>query len=68
MTATRRRVADRRERNRQLAVEDAKHRCGHCKIALPKTGVKMRWNDPAMYCSDDCLEASEQRAAGDRTR
>lgn len=63
-----RHVADRRERNRQLAIEDAKHRCGHCKIALPKTGVKTRLHDTQMYCSDDCLEAADQRAAGDRTR
>jgi len=55
-------LAARRERNRQLAIEDAKHRCGICKIELPKTGVKMRWQDPALYCSDDCLDEAEHRA------
>lgn len=52
------RIAQRQQRNRELAAEDAKHRCGFCKRDLPKTGVKMLWNSPDMFCSDDCLESA----------
>lgn len=58
---TKRRIAERRERNRQLAEADARNRCGMCKRELPKTGVYLRWQDPRVYCSRGCLEDAEER-------
>lgn len=52
---TKKALETRRQRNRELALVDASRRCGSCKRELPKTGVKMRWADSRMYCSDACL-------------
>lgn len=61
MTGIRKRIAERRERNMELGKADAKNRCGFCKRELPKNGIAMRWNDPAMYCNADCLKDQEER-------
>ena len=46
----------RRQRNRALAIEDAKHRCSVCKRALPRLGVLWDFGGGRRYCSDACLE------------
>lgn len=60
---TKKRLTERRERNRQLAEMDAKHRCGTCKRELPRTGVHLRWHDPHMYCSSECLADADALAS-----
>ncbi len=57
---SRKAVATRRQRNRELAERDAANRCGFCRRALPRLGVKMRWHDPKLYCSDDCLQTANE--------
>ena len=51
----RQQMKTRKERNQELAKLDAAHRCGYCKGPLPTRGVQMRWGDPKMYCSAECL-------------
>lgn len=60
---TKRHVADRRERNRQLAIEDARRRCALCKRAIPKDAGFSVFSEPDRYCSVDCLEAARERRA-----
>lgn len=45
----------RRQRIQAIEQAEAQARCAWCKGPLPKTGVQMRWDDPRMYCSLDCL-------------
>lgn len=55
MTSKPRRLQSRRERNRELGRQDAAHRCGVCKVALPRgSKVFLNWADPKIYCSEDC--------------
>lgn len=49
------RLKARRERNRQLAIEDAKHRCLCCKRELGKV-VYQAFGDRRQYCSLICQE------------
>lgn len=51
-------VKARQARNEKLGALDAKNRCGYCRMALPPK-VFLRWGDPAMYCSVECLAATE---------
>lgn len=60
MTGIRKRIQERRERNKQLGEREAKARCGMCRIELP-TKVFLRWADPLMYCSADCLADANER-------
>lgn len=53
-------LTQRRAINRAIAERDAKNRCGYCKLELPKK-VFLRWQDPAMYCSADCLDSVNER-------
>lgn len=52
---SRKSLAARRIRNQELAKKEALNRCGICKVALP-VKVFLRWGDPKMYCSKDCLD------------
>lgn len=48
----------RRERNRQLSIEDAKHRCAYCRKASPS----FPWveEDGRGFCSYDCRESAKE--------
>lgn len=50
------RLEERRAINLRLAEEDAKHRCGICKRAVPESKRFIRWGDPKPYCSQACLD------------
>ncbi len=58
------RLAARRERNRQIAVEDVAHRCHTCKRELP-TGFKLFIGASGRiyrYCSEACeLDGADRR-------
>lgn len=56
----RRDLAARRQRNRELGVEDAKHRCAYCRKALERFAVQ-RFEDGAKFCDDECLAADDER-------
>lgn len=54
MTTVKRRLADRRARNRVLAAQDAANRCAFCRRELPTRGVYERADDPGRrFCSRD---------------
>lgn len=64
-------LAARRERNRQLAIEDAKHRCSECRIVLPKVGARIVIGVSGRtfkYCSEDCERQAQARDIAERTR
>jgi len=66
-----RRIAERRERNRQLAMEDAKRRCSECRIVLPKVGVRIVIGVSGrtfQYCSDECEKQAAERDFAERSR
>ena len=62
MTATKKRLTERRRRNRELAERDAANRCVFCRRQLPTFG----WIERGLvmkqlsvkYCSRDCLVAA----------
>ncbi len=57
VTRVKQRIEARRQRNHALAVEDAKHRCGWCKVRLePGASVFVLFGDPARYCSEACRD------------
>lgn len=56
----RKHVKERRERLRKLGEQDAALRCGYCKAVTP-TRCFLRWGDPALYCSEHCLAAVNER-------
>ena len=58
---TRKDLAARRERNRELGKLDAAHRCQFCKQALERVAV-VRYLDGAKFCDDECLASDEERA------
>lgn len=65
MTSLRKRLAERRERNRQLAIEDSKNRCRICRRALVDGSVTGLLSGER-FCSSDCLdEATEQERANE---
>jgi hypothetical protein len=53
-------LRQRRERHAELARQDQKHRCWHCKRALPAREAYVIACDPQnrRFCSDECLDAS----------
>lgn len=56
MTATRRRIADRKARALALGQREAAARCAFCKIALPAAGAVQGWSDNKRYCSEGCRD------------
>lgn len=54
-----RNLEQRRQRNRELAAEDAKYRCAFCRKALPARAVVRL--DGTKFCGDDCVESFEER-------
>lgn len=58
MTATKKAIEQRRQRNRELAQLDARNRCGYCKKPLPKTGVHTSLGQLRSFCSVECLDAA----------
>lgn len=60
--AVKKAAATRRQRNRELAIEDARRRCANCRIAIPKDSGFSKFLTPELrYCSADCLAAAEER-------
>lgn len=58
---TRRYLADRRKRNRELAAQDAANRCSVCKRPFAEVGhVLEDFLLDGKYCSDDCLEQARE--------
>jgi len=54
---TKARIEARRQRNRELAAADAKHRCGRCKVVIPlRARVFVTLGDPTLYCSEACRD------------
>jgi len=66
-----RRIEQGRERNRQLAMEDAKRRCSECRIVLPKVGVRIVIGVSGRtfkYCSEACELQAADREFAERSR
>jgi predicted nuclease with RNAse H fold len=62
MTATSRRVSERRQRLRRLSEADAARRCTVCRRAIVGQAI-MIFGEPERYCSQDCLETAMERTA-----
>lgn len=62
---TKRRIAERRDRNRQLAIEDAKHRCATCRRQLPVGYLLLigASGQTFRYCDASCKAQSDEREA-----
>ncbi len=62
---TRRYVAERRKRNREIAAIDQANRCTECRRNLNEVGIIVEdFLTPGKFCSDACLRQRRDREAG----